>query len=62
MTSYVREVPLNPDSSRASTARPLAKSTKIAISVLLLVAVVCAVLVVEIDLLDSGVLVVVMPE
>ncbi len=62
MTSFAQKPSINADSSQVSPAMPLAKSTRVAIAVVLAVAFVCAVLAIEIELLDSGTLVVVMPE
>ena len=45
-----------------ASAEPLAKSTKAAIWVAVVLAIICSVLAVEINLLHSGELVVVMPE
>jgi len=62
MTSFAQKPSMNMDSSQTSAATPLTKATKVAIAVALAVTVVCAVLAIEIGLLDSGTLVVVMPE
>jgi len=62
MTSQIQNTWTNPDSSQISAANIFSESTRLAIIVVSVIAFVSAVLVVEIELLDSGALVVVMPE
>ena len=62
MTSFAQKRSMNIDSSQTSSTMPLTKATKIAIAIVLAVTFACAVAAIEIELLDSGTLVVVMPE
>jgi hypothetical protein len=62
MTSFAQKRSMNIDSSQTSATMPLDKTTKVAIAIVLAVTFVCAVLAIEIELLDSGTLVVVVPE
>jgi hypothetical protein len=60
--AHEREVLTRLDTPKTFASDPLPKWTKVAIGVALVVAVVCTVMAVEIELLSSGSLVVLMPE
>jgi len=62
MTTQIQNTSTKPDSSQISTACIFSESAWLAIIVVLVIAFVSAALAVEIELLDSGALVVVMPE
>jgi hypothetical protein len=62
MTSVAQKTSVNMDSSQTSAATPLSKAARVAIAIALAVTFVCAAVAIEIELLDSGTLVVVMPE